>query len=142
MWALLDSVVHKQVSKELAVGHNGPTSPHQTTDPALALFPLLHQLLICPVFRVVAVSDALIADLSAYLAASASASTADLTGIAQFQVATMCCCTPAHLLKLLWVYPGHNDPVLQRLLVHLPHILPWHCCVLATARTCRTFVQW
>ena len=75
-----------QVSKELATGHSGPKSPHQATDSALALFPLLQQLLICPVFRPVAVSDALIADLSAYLAASASASVADLGGIAEFQV--------------------------------------------------------
>ncbi len=75
-----------QVSKELATGHAGPKSPHKATDSALALFPLLQQLLICPVFRPVVVSDALIADLSAYLAASASASVADLGGIADFQV--------------------------------------------------------
>ena len=68
------------------MGHNGPNSPHQTTDSALALFPLLHHLLTCPVFRPAVVSDALIADLSAYLAASASASVSDLIGIAQFQV--------------------------------------------------------
>ncbi len=73
------------MSKELATGHSGPKSPHQANS-ALALFPLLQQLLICPVFRPVAVSDALIADLSAYLAASASASVADLGGIAEFQV--------------------------------------------------------
>lgn len=68
------------------MGHNGPNSPHQTPASALALFPLLHHLLTCPVFRPAVVSDALIADLSAYLAASASASVSDLTGIAQFQV--------------------------------------------------------
>ena len=87
-----------QVSKELAMGHNGPNSPHQTTDSALALFPLLHHLLTCPVFRPAVVSDALIADLSAYLAASASASVSDLTGIVQFQVraywhAKQSCCS-------------------------------------------------
>ena len=68
------------------MGRNGPNSPHQTTESALALFPLLHHLLTCPVLRPAVVSDALIADLSAYLAASASASVSDLTGIAQFQV--------------------------------------------------------
>ncbi len=81
-------MLYCQVSKELAVGHSSPNSPHQTTDSALALFPLLHQLLTCPVFRPVAVSDALIADLSAYLAASASASVSDLAGIAKFQVSS------------------------------------------------------
>ena len=70
------------------MGHSGPNSPHQTTESALAMFPLLHHLLICPVLRPVAVSDALIADLSAYLAASASASVSDLAGIMQFQVDT------------------------------------------------------
>ncbi len=84
-----------QVSKELATGHSGPKSPHQATDSALALFPLLQQLLICPVFRPVVVSDALIADLSAYLAASASASVADLGGIAQFQVRSCTFCSPS-----------------------------------------------
>ena len=80
------TVYCSQVSKELAMGHNSPNSPHQTTESALALFPLLHHLLTCPVFRPAVVSDALIADLSAYLAASASASVSDLTGVAQFQV--------------------------------------------------------
>ena len=75
-----------QVSKELATGRTGSSRHHQTRDSALALLPLLHQLLICPVFRSVAVSDALIADLSAYLAASATASVCDLAGIAEFQV--------------------------------------------------------
>jgi len=43
----------------------------------------------------VVVSDALIADLSAYLAASASASVADLGGIAQFQVRSCTFCSPS-----------------------------------------------
>ena len=68
------------------MGHIGPNSPHQTSDSALRLFPLLQHLLVCPVFRPVAVSDALIADLAAYLAASASTSVSDLAGIEDFQV--------------------------------------------------------
>lgn len=72
------------------MGHNGPNSPHQATGSALALFPLLHHLLTCPVLRPTVVSDGLIADLSAYLAASASASVTDLTGIADFQVSNPC----------------------------------------------------
>ena len=68
-----------QVSKELATGH-------QTSGSALGLFPLLHHLLVCPVFRPAVVSDALIPDLAAYLSASASASVVDLAGIADFQV--------------------------------------------------------
>ena len=64
----------------------GRSAPKNPRDSALTLFPLLHHLLICPVLRSVAVSDALIADLSAYLAASASASVCDLAGIAEFQV--------------------------------------------------------
>ena len=72
------------------MGHNGPNSPHQASDSALALFPLLHHLLTCPALRPAVVSDALIADLSAYLAASASALVTDLTGITEFQASKPC----------------------------------------------------
>ena len=82
------------------MGHNGPNSPQQTTESALALFPLLHHLLTCPVFRLAVVSDALIADLSAYLAASASASVSDLAGIALFQVSLPLCTHPLMLQAL------------------------------------------
>ncbi|KAL3147840.1 hypothetical protein ABBQ32_002563 [Trebouxia sp. C0010 RCD-2024] len=84
-------VILQKVSKELALGHNGPNSPHQTTGSALGLFPLLHHLLTCPVLRPTVVSDGLIADLSAYLAASASASVTDLAGIADFQAVLLQC---------------------------------------------------
>lgn len=83
------------------MGHNGPNSPQQTTESALGLFPLLHHLLTCPVFRPAVVSDALIADLSAYLAASASNSVSDLTGIAEFQASFLPPCHVAFVLMLV-----------------------------------------
>ncbi|KAL0019961.1 hypothetical protein WJX79_009290 [Trebouxia sp. C0005] len=108
-------VLLQKVSKELATGHSGPKSPHQATDSALALFPLLQQLLICPVFRPVVVSDALIADLSAYLAASASAYVADLGGIAQFQ---------GVLLQCLEALCQYSDQVVAHHKAVLAHLLP------------------
>lgn len=108
-------VLLQKVSKELAMGHNGPNSPQQTTESALGLFPLLHHLLTCPVFRPAVVSDALIADLSAYLAASASNSVSDLTGIAEFQ---------AVLLQCLEALCQYSEQVVSHHKAVATHLLP------------------
>lgn len=75
-----------QVSKELATGHLDPTKPRSSSDFPLSLFPMLLHLLSSPVLRAATVSDGLIADLAAYLAASAHTSVQDLAGLAEFQV--------------------------------------------------------
>lgn len=74
------------MSKELATGHIAPSQPQSGLQSSLALFPILLHLLSSPVLRPATVSDGLIADMSAYLAASAHTSVQDLTGIAEFQV--------------------------------------------------------
>ena len=74
------------MSKELATGHMAPANSAGNSESCLALFPVFLHLLSSPVLRPVTVSDGLIADLSAYLAASAHTSVQDLSGIAEFQV--------------------------------------------------------
>lgn len=86
----LNNTASFQVSKALATGHIASNKAQSSTESSLLLFPLLLHLLSSPVLRPATVSDGLIADLAAYLAASAHTSVQNLAGISEFQVASLC----------------------------------------------------